>query len=278
MNFGNDEMQIFAAMHFKELLRRFVATNQRPDGRRLNQIRPVHITPSPLSSTSGSVIVGIGSTRMLAGCSVEPGPASPVDPGEGRIQVTVSLAGHAATGVEAQRVREKEQTISAFLLKILLSTRVLDLKQFFVADASFALVLNIDIACMSNDGNVMDTSMIAMLATLRTAEFPIYQPDESGKVVPRHDLKKWKPTVSNYPVSLTFGLFDNAILHDCTHKEEQELTGWYSVVYNNLGQLCGMYKPGGTPIKKDSMKECMAVAKLHAKKVHQQMLSTIPAA
>eukprot|EP00667_Euglena_gracilis_P020645 EG_transcript_22407 len=275
MQIGQDEMQIFAAIHFKELLRRFVSINQRPDGRKLNQIRPVTVIPDPLSTTAGSATVGLGLTRVLAGCNVEPGPMMPGRPGEGRVQITCSFGSVSRQSLEQRRAREKEQAIAAFLLRTLLSSKVIDLTQLSIRESSAVLVLCIDIVATSDDGNLLDASLVAVMGALRTAQFPQFAVDEGGAVVPAPDQPRWRLALRHYPFSLSFGLFEKAILHDCTSKEEQELTGSFTVVYNNAGQLCGLYKPGGTPVPREALKECMGVAKLHAQRTFQVLQTSV---
>jgi len=278
MDIGNDEMQIFAAMHFTELLRRFVAVNQRPDGRPLNQPRALTVAPGPLSGAAGSVLVGLGATRLVAGCSVEPGPPTPTAPGEGRLQVSCHFPAPAADFMAQRRAREKGQSIATWIRGLLLSTKALDLTQLCPCDGPI-LVLRVDVVAMSDDGNLADASLAATMGALRAARFPRYELDEEGALVPSadgDDGDRWALTLRHCPASLSFGLFDKAVLQDCTLKEEQELTGWFAVAHTEHGGLCGVYKPGGTPVDKAVLKECIAVAKLHALRTFHTLRAAVP--
>jgi exosome complex RNA-binding protein Rrp42 (RNase PH superfamily) len=49
---------------------------------------------------------------------------------------------------------------------------------------------------------------------------------------------------------------------DPTSKEEQLTTSSITIVYNEHGQLCGVYKPGGSAISTAHLPACMELAKV----------------
>jgi ribonuclease PH len=64
----------------------------RPDGRQLNQLRPVQITPGYLKTAEGSALIQIGNTQVLCAASVEPGvPAFLRNSGKGWVTAEYSM-------------------------------------------------------------------------------------------------------------------------------------------------------------------------------------------
>jgi ribonuclease PH len=64
----------------------------RPDGRQLNQLRPVQITPGHLKTAEGSALIQIGNTQVLCAASVEPGvPAFLRNSGKGWVTAEYSM-------------------------------------------------------------------------------------------------------------------------------------------------------------------------------------------
>lgn len=77
-----------------------------------------------------------------------------------------------------------------------------------------------------------------------------------------NDLKKFTTLkLNHYPIPLSFGLLDEYMIVDPTDEEESLLSTSFTIIYNNKGHLCNVYKPGGTILKDEILKKCMDKAK-----------------
>lgn len=57
------------------------------------------------------------------------------------------------------------------------------------------------------------------------------------------------------------------LLADPTNEEEELLSSSFTVIYNNKNQLCSIWKPGGTMVTEDRLKECIEITKQRVPKV-----------
>lgn len=67
-------------------------------------------------------------------------------------------------------------------------------------------------------------------------------------------------------------MWSRYLLVDPTSEEEDLLNSVITIAYSNRGQLCLVYKPGGTVISTDQMKECIQHTKEKIKQVEQILL------
>ena len=98
-------------------------------------------------------------------------------------------------------------------------------------------------------------------------------------IVPQPNLPPWRLSLAHHPVSLTLGQFDDGLLlQDCTRAEEDSLSGWFAVVVNERGQLCGLHKPGGAAVDKEALKRALGWAQAHARQTFELLARAVPAA
>lgn len=77
------EVEAFQRLDPENFYRRFVKNGVRPDGRELRAVRPISVDCGVLSEerVQASALVGLGSTKVLAGISLEvgnPGESTPM--------------------------------------------------------------------------------------------------------------------------------------------------------------------------------------------------------
>lgn len=69
------EVEAFQRLDPENFYRRFIKNGVRPDGRELRAVRPISVDVEVLSSehVQASALVGLGSTKVLAGITLEVG-------------------------------------------------------------------------------------------------------------------------------------------------------------------------------------------------------------
>jgi exosome complex component RRP43 len=120
----------------------------------------------------------------------------------------------------------------------------------------FVWYLYIDIYCLNYDGNLLDASLIALLAALDDVKLPTVTL-EDDKLVSNGILSKGGVSVLEYPIPLTFGMMDEYLLIDPTSEEEDLIASKFTVVYSNLNKLSHIIKPGGVSISEDQLRICI---------------------
>lgn len=120
----------------------------------------------------------------------------------------------------------------------------------------FVWYLYIDIYCLNYDGNILDASLIAMLAALKDVKLPTVTL-EDNKLISNGVLSNGGVQLLEYPIPLTFGLMDDYILIDPTSEEEDLLASKFTIIYSNLKKLSHISKPGGVPISEDKLRICI---------------------
>lgn len=61
----------------------------------------------------------------------------------------------------------------------------------------------------------------------------------------------------HHPIALSFSLFDEHVLTDPCDEEEGIQAGSLTVVCNENGKLCDVYKPGGAPLDAAVLEKCV---------------------
>jgi len=175
--------------------------------------------------------------------------------------INIELSPLCSTRFKQGRPSEQAQSIAQFLNDVIRDSKcVVFQKVTTLENKKIVWYLYVDLYCLNYDGNVIDASLIAVVAALKNVCLPKVVVSEEGTLLATND--EWVPLqIRNYPISLTFGMFDDYLLVDPTSEEEELLQGSITIVYNNQGILCSVYKPGGYFLTEEKLKECMKQTK-----------------
>ena len=64
-------MEVFRKLYPREFLKKFTSQGVRPDGRKLERARKLNVAAGTITSASGSAVVTLGATRVVAGVRAE---------------------------------------------------------------------------------------------------------------------------------------------------------------------------------------------------------------
>ena len=113
----------------------------------------------------------------------------------------------------------------------------------------------LDIYPINDSGNLIDASVLAALAALKSARMPKLEDD---KVV-YGKLTNEKLKLNKMPVTITFGKINDKILVDPDSKEEEVLNARLSIsVYD--GNIHAMQKGGGDGITIEEVEKMIDIA------------------
>lgn len=151
------------------------------------------------------------------------------------------------------------QVCSRTLFDILQNSGCLNLKDLCIAPEKMVWTLYCDIVCLNDDGCVLDASVIATVAALKTVKFPKVNYNVDTEECNVEDDNKNLLNVSALPISTSFMIFDEKVIADPTAEEEKLSAACITVAISNSA-LSFLYKPGGEPVEPDMLEKCIRQA------------------
>ncbi|CAN0330229.1 unnamed protein product [Ectocarpus sp. 6 AP-2014] len=269
------EVEAFQRLDPENFYRRFVKNGVRPDGRELRAVRPISVDVGVLSEerVQASALVGLGSTKVLAGISLQVGHPSENTPMCGMLDVEVKLTPLSSSKFSSGRPSEQAHVLSTFVKNSIVESGALVLTDLAIDDGSFAWKLCMDIVCLSFDGNLADATLIAAMGALMRLQLP-----GTRRIDDEIFVTEDTPTplvVREVPVPLTCGMFDGIITADPSLLEEELLTTHVTVVSTSEGKVCGVHKPGGSCASGKQLNECLQLCQQHAKQLTQTLEAAV---
>ncbi|KAF2894241.1 hypothetical protein ILUMI_11934, partial [Ignelater luminosus] len=155
------------------------------------------------------------------------------------------------------------QITTRFIADIVENSRCIDLNDLCIAKERLAWCLYADLICLDHDGSLIDACLLALMTALKTVRLPSveYDPAIDNKLVNEDETKLLK--VYSTPVSVTYAVFEDNLITDPTHEEEDLSSGLITIVVKD-DNLCSVHKPGGNPISEEKLYECIQETIKHA--------------
>lgn len=116
---------------------------------------------------------------------------------------------------------------------------------------------------LDHDGNIVDTSCLAVLAALMHFRRPDFEVQgEEVKVYDEREREPVRLSMQHQPFCVTFSYYDNGsvLLQDTSQLEEQCREGEIVISMNRFGEVCQIAKYGGTPVDGLSLLTCTNAA------------------
>ncbi|MHA1676936.1 MAG: exosome complex protein Rrp42 [Candidatus Njordarchaeales archaeon] len=223
---------------------------KRIDGRNFYDIRSIRILPSIIEKAEGSALVYLGNTKVLAGVKVSLARPFEDMPNQGLFVTGAELTPVASPAFELGPPSYFSIELARVVDRAIRSSEMIDLEKLVIIPGEIVWMINIDIYPLDDDGNLIDASMLAVIAALMTTEIPkseIVDP-EKGKVDIIKDEKRPLPLV-DLPISLTFAKIGDYILLDPSSAEENIMQNRLTIAINNKGEICSIQKGEGGGFK-----------------------------
>ncbi|GAB1519547.1 hypothetical protein RhiTH_002615 [Rhizoctonia solani] len=240
------EASTFQRLHPRTYFERFIAEGFRPDGRKVDAWRDVRINVGSISTANGSSLVRIGDSTIVCGVKAEIAEPDLERPSEGFIVPNLDLPAICSPKFKPGPPAEEAQMLSEKISDILSSSNAIDPKTLCIHPGKAAWVIYVDAVCINYDGNILDATMLAVVAALQNARIP----------VPTYDLDTGRTTCSrtetlplaltHMPVTISFGIFDRAhLISDPSSFEEPLLDAAITVTIDvSSGALGGINQVG----------------------------------
>ncbi|KAJ2397348.1 hypothetical protein GGI23_003568 [Coemansia sp. RSA 2559] len=253
-------MHTFERIHHVEFQRRFLTQRTRHDGRAFSQFRPTHVVKGAISTAQGSSTVRIGNTTVVCGIKAEVSEPDVKTPDEGYLATNVELSPMCSARFRPGAPGEDAQVASEHVHR-LFKNNVVDLKSLCIEEGQAVWSLSADIVCLKYDGNILDASIIALMAALEDLKLPKAKLDPATGVVSADRTKAEPLALRKRLFPATFSLVDDAYLvADADDAEEQMATAGLLIVLDDNDRLANIWKRGAGLVSKETIRQCIGSA------------------
>lgn len=197
----------------------------------------------------------------------------PDRPFDGIFTITTELSPMASPAFEPGRPTEAEVLLSRLLEKTLRRSSALDTESLCLIAAQKVWSVRADVHVLSYDGNLIDTSCVAVVAALQ--HFRKNDISVEGEKVTVYTPAEREPvplSLLHLPFCVTFSFYmgeEEVVLLDTTLLEEQLREGSCTISMNRHGEVCQIAKLGGVPVDALSLLHCTSVAAVKVKELHK---------
>jgi len=202
-----------------------------------------------------------GQTRVLAVVTGEVVTPHKSRPNEGTLFFNVELGAMASPTFEAGRQRPQAATITNFIERLLKGSRAVDTEALCIQGGVKVWSIRVDVHALNDGGNLLDACAIAALAGLlhfRKCDVEVL--DGVGQIVDSQERDPVPLSIHHLPIPVSFALFQGQPQADPATIEEESMDGLLCVAVNQHGEICGVHKPGGSPVPLDLLATCTEIA------------------
>ncbi|MCL4324589.1 MAG: exosome complex protein Rrp42 [Candidatus Thermoplasmatota archaeon] len=233
-------------------------SGKRLDGRALDEMRHLHITPGYVTSADGSALVELGDTKVLAGIKLEPGTPFPDTPNAGVLTTNAEIVPIASPEYEPGPPSIQSVELSRVVDRAIRAAEAIDLKGLCVTPGEKCWTCFVDLHILDDSGNLTDAALIAAMAALRNAKLP----------AERFELGETKPLdVRHFPIETTFVRIGDAIVVDPSSAEEGTCQGRLTIATDEEGNVVAMQKAKVGAFSPQDVAELVERAFVHGNKV-----------
>ena len=159
----------FRTLQPAEFYHSHLSGGRRPDGRTMQERRPVTVSTGHVSTADGSAVVKSGNTTIVCGVRAEITSPHPDNPDLGFIVPNFSFA---SSSFSSSGTLHETQRVTQFLLEVLNSSDCINRQDLCIESGERVWVLYVDLVCRDHSGNIFDTSATAMIAALKDTKLP----------------------------------------------------------------------------------------------------------
>ncbi|KAM0476735.1 hypothetical protein ACHAPX_006157 [Trichoderma viride] len=245
-----------------------ISEGLRLDSRKLDQFRPLELS---FGDEYGVADVKLGKTRVLAKVSAEVTVPFSDRPFDGIFQITSELGPMVAPSFEVSRPTEIEVLLARLLEKTVRRSGALDTESLCLIAGQKCWSVRVDLHILSADGNLIDSSCLAVVAALRHFR----RPDTSieGETLTIYTAAEREPVPLSWlhsPFCTTFDFFGEdgeIVLVDTTWLEEQLRVASVTFSLNKHGEICQISKLGGKAVEATLIIQCAQTALAKSKEL-----------
>lgn len=239
----------------------------RADGRSFDEYRPIELSTNISHNADGSCRIKLGKTDVMVGIKCTIGEPYPDSPNEGSISVNAEFMPIACDEFETGPPSEESIETSRVVDRGIRESKALDFGKLLIKEGEKTWILWADIYPVNFDGNLFDSSAIAVLKAFEETKLP--KLDAKLKIIP-YEFDK-KIVLNNYPILCTFAKIDNTVLLDPTRSEEKASKARFSVAVTEEDFLTAFQKGGGRgSFSVSEINHCIEIAMKRTKEIRKK--------
>ncbi|MFQ6134897.1 MAG: exosome complex protein Rrp42 [Nitrososphaerales archaeon] len=222
-----------------------ISKGKRLDGRGLLDTRPTSVEVGVIEKASGSAMVRLGNTEVIAGVKIQTGTPFEDTPDKGLLIVTAEVLPLASAYAEPGPPNEEAIELARVVDRGIRESGIIDLSELCLVEGKTVQAVFVDISVLNVDGNLFDAASYAAVAALASSKKPKYEVDKEGEV--KDTGKKVALPIKLIPVSITMAVIDDTLIVDPTLEEESVMTARVTLTSADKDVLCAGQKgcPGG---------------------------------
>lgn len=147
--------------------------------------------------------------------------------------------------------------------------KAIDMKKLCITPGEKAWFVTIDIITINDAGNLFDAAGLAALAALKSAKFPVVDP-ETGAIDYKTKTDKSLPLLKE-PLPVTVYKINGALLVDPTSEEEEAYDARLTIASDEKGTVSALQKGGEVPLAIAEVSTMIDIALEKAKFLRQEL-------
>ncbi|EAA00202.3 AGAP012402-PA [Anopheles gambiae str. PEST] len=249
------DLKTFKLLHPVKYYKDYLENNIRPDGRELEELRPLAISFDVIKSADGSAIVKVGNTTVVCGIKAELATPNALAPRHGFLVPNVDLSPVSSPSYRPGPPCDEAQVYSQSVADAISNARCIDLQQLCISPGKLVWCLYCDLVCLDHDGCVLDAAIIALVAAFHTVKLPTIQYNSDTEETEADTSRLLPLTVDCVPVTTSFVMVAGRLIADPTTEEEKLASTTLTVTVSD-GKMSFFNQSGGDPMDSRTLKKC----------------------
>ncbi|MDL2270722.1 exosome complex protein Rrp42 [Methanobrevibacter sp. OttesenSCG-928-I08] len=253
----------------KESIKNLIDSNQREDGRTIDQYRDISIETDVISKAEGSARVKIGKTQVIVGIKPQIGAPFPDTPNVGVLMTNCELLPMADPKFEPGPPSEDSIELARVVDRGIRESELVDLEKLCIEEGKNVWMLFIDLHVIDNGGNLFDAAELAVMAALSTTKLPMAT-IEDGEIV-LDEEKTIDLPLKDKVAMCTFVKIGSEMVLDPTLTEESVADARLNIGVTGEGKICAMQKGGPQPLTKEEIFTCVNISMSKTKELLEKL-------
>jgi exosome complex component RRP42 len=243
----------------KNMIVSMIEKGIRIDGRKPDDIRPLKIVTGYLDKAEGSAYVELGKTKVIAGVKVEVGEPFRDMPELGVLTVHAEFVPLASPSFEPGPPDENAIELSRVIDRSFRELGAVELEKLAIIPGKKVWIVWVDLYIIDHDGNLLDASMLAALAALKTTRIPAFKIEEDDVVVDKESSSSSLP-LKEESVYVHIAKIGNYLIVDPSLDEEVVSDSRIAFSISRDGRIAGIQKMGQGGMTIEEINKAMELA------------------
>jgi exosome complex component RRP42 len=243
---------------------KLLETDERLDGRKLDEFRKIEILTNNIKRAEGSARVKIGKTDVIVGIKMDMGEPYPDVPDEGMLRSGAEFSPIASEEFDPGKPGEDAIELARVVDRGIRESHSIDLEKLCLEPGKKVWTVFVDVHIINHDGNLIDASALGSIIALKNTKIPTLEDEK----VNREKLTKALP-LNHIPITITVGKIKDKLIIDPTKEEEQVIDSKVTISIMEDGKVCSMQKSGNIGFSEEDIKKMIDLAVKKSKEIRK---------